>query len=50
MLKMTKMEFEFLTDYDKVLMLEKGIRSGMWQCCKRHAKAGNKCREGYELI
>lgn len=42
MLSYTKIELELLSDYDKYLMIEKGIRGGISLCIKRHAVANNK--------
>ena len=41
-LKKTEIEFKLLTDYDMLLMVEKGIRAGMCQVTHRYAKANNK--------
>ena len=41
-LKKTRVKLELLTDYDMLLMVEKGIRSGMCQAIHRYAKANNK--------
>ena len=41
-LKKTGVKLELLTDYDMLLMLEKGIRGRICQAIYRYAKANNK--------
>ena len=41
-LKKTGVKLELLTDYDMLLMVEKGIRGGICQAIYRYAKASNK--------
>ena len=41
-LKKTNMELELLTDYDMLLMVQKGIRGGICHSIQRNAKANNK--------
>ncbi|KAF4528541.1 hypothetical protein B566_EDAN014726 [Ephemera danica] len=41
-LRIKKIKLELLTDYDMHLMIEKGIRRGIAQCCKRYSVANNQ--------
>ena len=49
MLKMTGVKLEKISDIDKYLFIEKGLRGGITYIDKRYAKANNKYMNDYDL-
>ena len=48
MLKMTDVKLEKISDIDKYLFIEKGLRGGISYIAKRYAKASNKYMNDYD--
>ena len=48
MLKMTGVKLEKISDIDKYLFIEKGLRGGISYIAKRYAKANKKYTKDYE--
>ena len=48
MLKMTGVKLEKISDIDKYLFIEKGLKGGISYIAKRYAKANNKQMNDYD--
>ena len=48
MLKMTGVKLEKISDIDKYLFIEKGLRGGIYYIAKRHSKANNEYCPDYD--
>ena len=48
MLNMTNIKLDKISDFDKYLFIEKGLRGGISYIAKRYAKANNKYTKNYE--
>ena len=48
MLKMTDIKLEKISDINKYLFIEKGLRGGISYIAKRYAKANNKYINDYD--
>jgi hypothetical protein len=48
MLKYTRIELELVSDYDKLLMLETGIRGDLVQASRRFARSNNEKTPGFD--
>ena len=46
--KKTGVKLELLKEMDMLLMIEEGIRGGIWHSVHRHAKANNKYMKDYD--
>ena len=49
MLKMIKIELDFIHDIDKYFYVEKGIRGSIYYIAKRYSKANNKYMQSYDV-
>ena len=48
MLKMTDIKLERISDIDKYLFIDKGLKGGIPYIAKRHARANNKYTENFD--
>ena len=48
MLKMTRVKSEKISEIQKYLFIEKGLRAGVCYFAKRYAKANNKYMKNYD--
>ena len=46
--KKTGVKLELITDYGRLLTIQKGIRGGICQATHRYAKANNKYMKNYD--